>query len=52
MALLGNIMMDILMFLTSAILIFVGFETVQQYYINSGMSQAEAVNAALNNVGA
>jgi len=52
MALLGNIMMDILMFLTGAILIFVGFETVQQYYINSGMSQADAANAALNNVGA
>jgi len=52
MALLGNIMMDILMFLAGAILIFVGFETVQQYYINSGMSQADASNAALNNVGA
>ncbi|KUO74503.1 MAG: purine-cytosine permease-like transporter [Desulfosporosinus sp. BRH_c37] len=52
MALLGNIMMDIIMFLTGAILIFVGFETVQQYYINSGMSQADAANAALNNVGA
>lgn len=52
MALLGNIMMDILMFLTGSILIFVGFETVQQYYINGGMSPTDAASAALNNVGA
>ncbi len=52
MALLGNIMMDIIMFLTGSILIFVGFKTVQQYYIHGGMSPADAANAALNNVGA
>ncbi len=52
MALLGNIMMDIIIFLTGSILIFVGFDTVKQYYIQGGMSPDAAANAALNNVGA
>ena len=51
-ALLGNIMMDIVIVLCGSILIYVGFESVQQYYINMGMSPADAANAALNNVGA
>lgn len=52
MALAGNIMMDIVMFLTGGILIYAGFETVQNYYIAQGMSAADASNAALNNVAA
>ena len=52
MALLGNIMMDIVIFLTGSILIFVGFSTVQQYYVHTGMSAEAASQAALTNVGA
>lgn len=51
-ALLGNIMMDIIIVLCGSILIYVGFETVKQYYITGGMAPADAANAALNNVGA
>ena len=52
MALAGNIMMDIVMFLTGGILIYAGFDTVQNYYVARGMSAVDAANAALNNVAA
>lgn len=51
-SLIGNIMMNIVVVLIGSIIIFAGFETVQKFYTNTGMSPADAANAALNNVGA
>lgn len=49
---LGSLMQTIGMFFAGTIIMYLGFDTVQKYYVDGGMAVADAAGAALNNVGA